>query len=177
MEIVGFDHDDLTNGGKAVYTFGMKNLMSKNAQMNGSSLNYGSFIDSAMCAWLNGEMYNSMDADLKSAVKTVYKLTGKGNGSTSGTQKNSMKIFLFSEQEVYGKKIQSVGNEGMQYNRFTSDSVRSKKLSNGSGAAGRWWLRSPSSGSGTSFVAVNENGADEVARANSLYGVCFGFCV
>lgn len=177
MEIIGFNHDDLTSGGKAPYTFGMKNLMSQKAQMNGSASNSSSFINSAMYSWFNGELYDSMDSDLKAVIKNVDKLTGKGNGSTSGTQKDSMKIFLFSEQEVYGEKIRSVGNEGTQYSRFTSDSVRSKKLSNGSGSSGRWWLRSPTSGQTISFVAVNEDGANGGAMANSLYGVCFGFCV
>lgn len=145
--------------------------------MNSTNTNSGSFVGSDTYDYLNGTYYNSMPSDLKSVIKSVKKVTGKGGGSSSGTRTDAMKIFLFSEQEVFGSKKYSVGNEGSQYSRFTTSSTRIKKLSNGSGSAFLWWLRSPLSGSSNSFCIVHLNGAADYNLASVGRGVCAGFCV
>lgn len=48
LQIYGFNHDNLTSGGKAGITFGMKNLMTETRQMNASNTNAGGFTGSAM---------------------------------------------------------------------------------------------------------------------------------
>ena len=177
FEVVGFNHDDLQSGGKAGITLGMKHLMKDTRQMNGSSTNSGSFVGSNMYRYLNGTFYNGMPSDLRSVIKSVNKVTGNGGGSSSGTRTDAMKIFLFSEQEVFGSKSYSVGNEGSQYSRFTTSSTRIKKLSNGSGSARSWWLRSPRSGYSDDFCRVLSGGAANYSDADVSYGVCAGFCV
>ena len=176
MEIVGFNHDNLQSGGKADITFGMKNLMKDFRQMNSTNINSGSFVNSGMYEYLNGTFYNGMPSDLRSVIKSVNKVTGKG-GSLSGNRTDAMKIFLFSEQEVFGSKTDSFGNEGSQYSRFTTSSTRIKKLNNGAGSATWWWLRSPYSGSSYSFCCVRSDGTADYFNASSSYGVCAGFCV
>ena len=177
FEIVGFNHDDLQSGGKAGITLGMKHLMKNTRQMNSTSTNEGSFVGSDMYDYLNGTFYNGMPSDLKSVIKSVNKETGRGNGSSSNTRTDAMKIFLFSEQEVFGSKTYSVGNEGNKYSRFTTSSTRIKKLNNGAGSAHYWWLRSPNSGNSNNFCNVNSDGTANSYFADRCRGVCAGFCV
>ena len=178
MEIVGFNHDDLTSGGKAPYTFGMKNLMASTRAMNSSNTNSGSFVGSAMyTGYLSTSFLTGLPSDLQSVIKTVNKKTGTGGGSSSGTRTDAVKIFLFAEIEVFGSITNSVSGEGSRYSRFTNSSSRIKYLSNGSGSAYWWWLRSPHSGSSTIFCSVSSYGGANWSNANASGGVCAGFCV
>lgn len=52
-----------------------------------------------------------------------------------------------------------------------------KKLSNGSGSALDWWLRSSYLGSSVSFECVFSSGIVSGSPASALLGVSFGFCV
>lgn len=180
FEIVGFNHDNLADGsGKAGITFGMKNLMATKRSMNSSNTNSGSYAGSAMNDYVGTTFYNGMPAEVRNVIKSVKKVTGKGGTSSSwsGTRTDNFKTWLFSEAEVFGTKTYSVGNEGSKYARFTSNSLRSKKLSNGTGSAYYWWLRSPSLGNSYNFCRVNDDGAVDNSGASSSDGVCVGFCV
>ena len=117
-----------------------------------------------------------LPSDLKSVIKSVTKSTGTGGGSTSGTETSTNKLFLLSEKEV-GLSSYSVGNEGTQYPIFTDNNSRIKKLSNGSGSASSWWLRSPFSGYSSRFCRVYSDGSANYDFASISLGVCFGFCV
>lgn len=178
MEIVGFNHDDLTSGGKAPYTFGMKNLMASTRAMNSSNTNSGSFVGSAMyTGYLSTSFLTGLPSDLQSVIKTVNKKTGTGGGSSSGTRTDAVKIFLFAEIEVFGSITNSVSGEGSRYSRFTNSGSRIKYLSNGSGSAGWWWLRSPHSGTSSLFCVVDSDGSAGWGGAGVSGGVCAGFCV
>lgn len=179
MEIVGFNHDDLTSGGKAAITFGTSHLMADLRQMNGSNTNVGSFVGSAMYAYLRDTVLPSLPEELRTRIKTVDKKTSTGNMSTS-IQTDAVKIFLFSFNEVAGTPGGTwvSNNEGTQYPVFSSDASRVKKLSNGTGDAYGWWLRSPRLNSSYYFCTVRSLGnAGNGADASDTYGVCFGFCV
>ena len=178
LEIMGFNHDELADGtGYANMTIGMQHLLNQTRAMNSTDTNEGSFVGSEMYDWLEGEFYNNLPDVFKQHIKTVNKVTGNGSGSNSGTRTDAMKIFLFSEQEVFGSKSQSVGNEGSQYSRFTTSSARIKKLNNGLGSANGWWLRSPQSDTSSRFCAVASGGTTNHNHASLSYGVCVGFCV
>lgn len=178
LEIMGFNHDELADGtGYANMTIGMQHLLNQTRAMNSTVTNEGSFVGSEMYDWLEGEFYNNLPDVFKQHIKTVNKITGNGGGSSSGTRTDAMKIFLFSEQEVFGSKTHSVGNEGNKYSRFTTSSTRIKKLSNGSGSASRWWLRSPYSGNNSYFCCVDSDGTADRLNAVNSFGVCAGFCV
>lgn len=175
MEIVGFNHDNLTGGGKAGITFGMKHLMKDSRSMNESNTNQGGWTESEMYSWLTTTCYNGLPADLRSIIRAVDKKTSEGRGSST-IKTDSMKIFLFSEKEV-GLSSYSVTGEGEKYARFTGNSVRTKKMSNGSGSANWWWLRSPYQSDTSMFCCVASDGATGGNPALSTGGVCFGFCV
>lgn len=177
LAIMDFDHDDLADGtGKAGITFGLKNLMASTRQMNSSNTNSGGFTGSAMYTWLQGDLLNSLPADLQTVIKNVNKKTSAGyQSSTINT--DPMKIFLFAEIEIFGAVTNSVVGEGSQYNYFTTAANRTKYLSNGSGSASEWWGRSPRRGSRTSFCTINSHGMVGGASAGQTHGVCFGFCV
>lgn len=180
FEIVGFGHDDLADGsGKAGITFGMRDLMANTRRMNSSNTNAGSYVGSAMNNFVSNDFFNGLPADLQTIIKSIKKVTGNSDGSSSWseTRTDNFKTWLFSEAEVFGTKTNSVGNEGSKYARFTSNSLRTKKLSNGSGSANYWWLRSPSFGDNYTFCVVSGNGDTSSSSASYSNGVCVGFCV
>lgn len=176
VEIVGFNHDDLASGGKAGITFGLKNLMANTRQMNSSNTNAGGFTGSDMYDWLQGTLLNSLPSDLRAVLKSVNKKTSAGSQSST-INTNAMKIFLFSEVEIFGSVTYSKSGEGSQYSRFATASSRVKYLSNGSGSANNWWERSPYGNNSNSFCPVSSNGSANRDGANNSRGVCFGFCV
>lgn len=176
VEIVGFNHDDLASGGKAGITFGLKNLMANTRQMNSSSTNAGGFTGSDMYDWLQGTLLNSLPSDLRAVLKSVNKKTSAGSQSST-INTNAMKIFLFSEIEIFGSVTYSKSGEGSQYSRFATASSRIKYLSNGSGSANSWWERSPHGSNAYGFCTVLSGGSANYYDADSSRGVCFGFCV
>lgn len=176
LAIMGFSHDDLTGGGKAGITFGLKNLMKDTRQMNSSNTNSGGFTSSAMYTWLQNTLLKSLPSDLQTAIKSVRKKTSAGSQSTT-INTNDMKLFLFSEQEIFGAKTYSTGNEGTQYSYFATAANRVKYLANGTGSASLWWERSPHASNSNGFCIVYSNGYANYYAASLSRGVCFGFCV
>ena len=177
LAIMDFDHDDLADGtGKAGITFGLKNLMASTRQMNSSNTNSGGFTGSAMYTWLQGDLLNSLPADLQTVLKNVNKKTSAGNQSST-INTNAMKVFLFAEIEIFGAVTHSAEGEGEQYSYFATDANRIKSLSNGSGSLQSWWTRSPSIKFTGEFCRLNTAGGTGSYGANSSWGVCFGFCV
>lgn len=178
LQIYGFNHDELSTGGYAGITFGMKHLMANMRQMNTNNHNVGAFVNSAMYAYLRDTVLPSLPEEIRTHIKTVNKKTSMGGTGTS-VQTNAIQIFLFSVNEVVGTQSGEwvSNNEGSQYPVFSSDASRVKKLSNGAGAARGWWLRSPTLNTTGDFCYVNSGGGSYYAGASGKYGVCFGFCV
>lgn len=179
LVIMGFNHDDKADGtGKAGITFGTKNLMAYRRKMNNSNTNSGGFTGSAMYTYLQNTLFSQFTTDLQSAIKPVLKKTSAGGSGVSPTiNTNAMKLFLFSEIEIFGSTTYSVSGEGSQYSYFATAANRIKYLSNGSGSKYAWWERSPRANNATYFCGVGRNGNAEIVGASSLWGVCFGFCV
>lgn len=186
MEIVGFNHDDLTSGGKAPFTFGMKNLMASPRRMHSVSKTEGSFISTELYQWMGGELFSLFESDLQSTIKTVKKKTGVGGGNSEldlyNSRTDNMKVFLFSEREITGSNQMSVLDEGVQYARFTGTSSIIKRLNNGTTEQAGYWLRSPyaeslNSYAKTNYDIIDMNGYVSSRSASSNAGVCFGFCV
>lgn len=176
FQIYGFNHDNLTGGGKAGITFGMKNLMAETRQMNSTNTNAGSFTGSAMYDWLQNTLYPALPEDLKAAIKAVDKKTSAGSQSTT-INTESMKLFLFSEAECFSATTYSAAGEGEVYPIFTDNASRIKKLANGAGSANAWWERSPIASYSAGFCGVNSGGGAGISNASYSRGVCFGFCI
>ena len=176
LVIMGFNHDDLASGGKAGITFGMKNLMATTRRMNASNTNSGGFTGSEMYSWLQNTLLPTLPSDLQAVLKSVNKKTSAGSQSST-INTNSMKLFLFSEIEIFGSTTYSKAGEGSQYSYFATAANRIKYLSNGSGSASWWWERSPNGSDSNSFCIVNGDGSANGLSASGAAGVCFGFCV
>ena len=176
LVIMGFNHDDLASGGKAGITFGMKNLMATTRRMNASNTNSGGFNGSEMYSWLQNTLLPTLPSGLQAVLKSVNKKTSAGSQSST-INTNSMKLFLFSEIEIFGSTTYSKVGEGSQYSCFATAANRIKYLSNGSGSAYWWWERSPNGSNSNAFCSVYSDGNAHLNNADSTYGVCFGFCV
>ena len=175
LEILDFNHDDLLNGNKAGITFGLKYLMNNTKQINATKTNVGGFTGSDIYSWLQGELLLSLPTDLQAVIKTVNKKTSAGNQS-SVINTNEMKIFLFSEIEIYGTTSFSFTGEGNQYRNFYNPNNRIKTFTNGSSIIG-WWERSPGTNAGFFCAADNSTQLASHDYSDAFWGISFGFCV
>lgn len=181
LVILGFNHDDkASGGGKAGITFGMKNLLATKYPMNSSSNNTGGWDRSVMRTSTMKTLLGQLPADLQAAIKPVTKKTSAGLQDTT-INSTTDSLFLLSEIEVFGSATYSVSGEGTQYDYYkniaNTDTARIKKLSNGSGSANGWWLRSPYESNSAGFCCVYAVGNVYNYYAGDSAGVAFGFCV
>lgn len=199
LVILGFNHDDLTGGGKAGITIGMKNLLATTYKMNSSNTNAGGWNGSAMRTSTMATLLSQLPADLRNVIKQVNKKATAGSQSTTITTSVD-KLFLFALAELASKtglenstgtsiknNAATYEQEGTQYEYFKNtvgdaDIYKAcpalvKKLSNGGGSAYAWWLRSPRLGGSATFWYVLPSGDVGNYSASNSYGVSFGFCV
>lgn len=182
--ILGFDHDDLSDGsGKAGVTFGMKNLLAVTYPMNATGTNLGGWEQSAMRTETMHDLFAQLPQEWKAVIKRVDKKTMVGGGMIN-TITTIDKLFLFSEVEIDGTTTSGYAREGNRYEYWDSNFAdgtiaadRIKYLSNGSGAAAVWWLRTPYISNSSSFRRISDSGSIVRGLASYFYGVCFGFCV
>lgn len=182
--ILGFNHDNLTAGGKAKMSIGMKNLLETTYYMNSAATNVGGWNDSSMRTGTMVTILSQLPADLQAVIKQVNKLASAGGQSATITI-SADKLFLFSKVEIDATTAAIYAREGSQYEYWRTVSThRSKCFSNGVGMSYSWWLRSPFTGDGVVFRCVDDYGTfvgtgskygDGVA--NHTRGVSFGFCV
>lgn len=177
VEIIGFAHDDKADGtGKAGITFGLQNLPNIEMQLVGDT-----FTDTKVYKQLQGSTFSALPPDLQSVIKTVNKKTFGHKNHTIHTA--AMKLFLFSEIEVFGSTTFSAAGEGTQYSSFANPKNRQKfrlyQNSNGSysGYAKNWWVRSPKRDDIARYCCVNQYGEVGSSGTGNVLYVCFGFCV
>lgn len=180
LQILGFNHDDLADGsGKASITFGMKNLLTTTYQMNSTDTNVGGWGSSLMRTSTMATLFTQLPSDLQSVIKEVSKKTTAGNKSVS-IKITTDKLFLFSEVELDATTLEGYVDEGEQYEYWQSHNTladRVKRISNGAGDLGYWWLRSPYLKNPLPFRNVAITGGINFSLATTLYNICFGFCV
>lgn len=182
LVILGFNHDDLTSGGKAPITIGMKNLLATRYRMNSSNTNAGGWNNSRFRTSTMQLLLSEFPSDLQAVIKSVDKKATSGSASTTITT-SSDKLFLFSEVEIDGTTESGYASEGEQYEYWktikdgkTSDD-RIKYSSNGNGSAMTWWLRSPDVTNATDFCYIGSGGTVGFTDAVGTWGTCFGFCI
>lgn len=182
LVILGFDHDDLTGGGKAGMTIGMKNLLATTYRMNATATNEGGWDESEMRTSTMATLLSQLPSDLQSVIKQVNKKATAGGASTSITT-SADKLWLLAEVEVDGTTSAGYADEGEQYEYWktvkdgTVAADRIKYLSNGSGSANAWWLRSPHVSASAYFRSFGSTGNVTNGSAHNTRGVPFGFCV
>lgn len=200
VAIMGFDHDDLSDGsGKAPITVAMENLLATEYRMNATNTNEGGWNESEMRTSTMVTLLSQFPSDLQSVIKQVNKKATAGSQGTAITT-SADKLFLFALAELASKSglENSTGTaiknnaatyeqEGTQYEYFKNTvgdadlwktcPALVKKLSNGSGYANYWWLRSPYVNSSRSFHYIHSAGSVSFTTASNTNGVCFGFCI
>lgn len=182
LVILGFDHDDLTGGGKAGMTIGMKNLLATTYRMNATATNEGGWDESEMRTSTMATLLSQLPSDLQGVIKQVNKKATAGGASTSITT-SADKLWLLAEVEVDGTTSAGYADEGEQYEYWktvkdgTVAADRIKYLSNGSGSANGWWLRSPNVSVSAYFRTFDSAGSVFGSSAYVTRGVSFGFCV
>lgn len=183
LVILGFDHDDLTGGGKAGMTIGMKNLLATTYRMNATATNEGGWDESEMRTSTMATLLSQLPSDLQGVIKQVNKKATAGGASTSITT-SADKLWLLAEVEVDGTTSAGYADEGEQYEYWktvkdgTVAADRIKYLSNGSGSASTWWLRSPRVSYSAYFrYFASTGGVGNSYGAFGTRGVSFGFCV
>lgn len=182
LVILGFDHDDLTGGGKAGMTIGMKNLLATTYRMNATATNEGGWDESEMRTSTMATLLSQLPSDLQGVIKQVNKKATAGGASTSITT-SADKLWLLAEVEVDGTTSAGYADEGEQYEYWktvkdgTVAADRIKYLSNGSGSANTWGLRSPSVSTSANFRGFSSTGGVHNGGAYYARGVSFGFCV
>lgn len=202
LVILGFNHDDLSDGsGKAAISIGMKNLLATFYRMNLYNLNTTSWGDSEMCLSTMATFLSQLPSDLQAAIKSVNKLTSAGGRSTTIIT-SSDKLWLpalaeiFSKTSITGSSNSNISTnatvyqaEGEQYAYYKNligdndggtakNAALIKYLSNGTGDASDYWLRSPYIVDQESFHVIYSTGIPFYRTANfTKYGVSFGFCI
>ena len=182
LVILGFNHDDLTTGGKAGMTLGMKNILATTYKINSSNTNAGGWDESEMRTSTMPTLFSQLPPDLQSAVKQVNKKATAGGASTSITT-SADKLWLLAEVEVTGTTLAGYVDEGEQYEYWktvkdgTVPADRIKYLPNGSGSAHSWWLRSPRVFDSIYWNCISSSGNLAMTGARASDGVSFGFCI
>lgn len=174
VQIIGFNHDNLTAGGKAGITFQMVDCLDTTYRMENSSTNNNGWLNCNMRKiHLRTTIWNQLETSLKSVIKTVNKLASAGNESAT-IQTAQDTLFLLSEVEIFGKVTYSKAGEGSQYTYYaaSNSTIKNKNLS-----ANTWWERSPKGNNPSDFCQVSSTGAISISGASTTSGVAFGFCV
>ena len=173
VQIIGFDHDTKTSGGKAGITFQLVDCLNSTYQMNSSDTNSGGWTSCAMRSSTMATLLTKLPSALQNVIKAVNKMTSAGNQSAT-INTTSDKLFLLSEVEIFGSITYSKSGEGSQYAYYKAGNSKVKKVN---GSASYWWERSPYGGSGASFCNVSSKGNANYTSASDSEGVAFGFCV
>ena len=173
VQIIGFDHDTKTSGGKAGITFQLVNCLNTTYQMNSTDTNSGGWTSCAMRTSTMATLLTKLPSVLQNVIKAVNKLTSAGSQSDT-INTTSDKLFLLSEVEIFGSASQSKPGEGSQYAYYKAGNSRVKIAD---GSESNWWERSPCWNDYTSFCNVNIYGDAITYYASRSLGVAFGFCV
>lgn len=176
--ILGFNHDVLSENERAAdttagITFGLKDMLDGEYEMNEDDTNAGGWKKSKMRNVFMPRFLSLLPADLRGVIKPVVKLTGTGGGSDDITSTDD-KLFLFSQAEIFGDSTYTADGEGEQYEYFKD---AANVVYRRGGSANIWWLRSPYLGDSSSFWCVISSGDVSISYASSSSGVSFGFCV
>lgn len=194
VQIVGFAHDEKTDGGKAGITFIFKDCIGEH-NMNSSDTNAGGWEASQMRSYLNSEGLNLLPSDLKQKVVSVNKLTNNVGQTqdVSSVTKTADQLWLFSPTELCGTiswhsesstACNDVLNaEGTEYKLFRDMSVNptdsnSILVKNLNEQSCYWWERSPYPSDSDYFGYVYSDGFPYRGyMADYSEGVCPGFCI
>ena len=174
MEIVAFNADTKADGtGTAGITWISKNIIETRA-INSTNTALGGWMETELRAWLQGDFYSTLPADVKNTIATVNKtyhdyVNGKSTKTCSDT------LWIPSVREVTNRTDYEIA--GPSYSYFTDNASRIKY--NETGTADYWLLRSSHYGSNQpTFALVTYVGSCPASFWPSKpTGVVIGFCI
>lgn len=199
VRLVDVWHDDLPNGeGHAGLTFLASDLGLRH-RMKEVDDNVGGWEGCEMRAWLNGDVFNALDEDLREVIVAVDKRSDNVGRTTDVAAVTSTldRLWIPSVVELAGPISwvwdSDAGNsdaynaimnaEGTQYALFAELGIRgtdpneSLMLASG-GATIPWWLRSVSPSKNAHYRMVDADGdPSRFGAAPDNLGVCVGFCL
>ena len=174
--IIGFNHDYAEDGSLTHITFETVETLDGNIPMNEKSTDEGGWDASYLRSKLNCNFFNNqLPADLQAVIKPVVKITAK-SGKNEMMVPSVDKLFVLSEQEVFGRKIYSCGDEGRWYDWYKKENTPYGKCKQ-NGEKDWRWERSPFSGDTNNFCCVDNGGGADYNGASYSNGVSFGFCI
>ena len=152
--------------------------------MNSSNTNVGGWQESSMREYLNDNIYNSLDNELKKVISKVA--IRSGHGSTSGEKDFITEdyLYLLSTAEIWAQgtsstiDYDSARDKTRQldyYEGVTTNSYAKAIKNNSAGSASWWWLRSAASGTDGNFYSVGSSGSWNGSDARNTDGVSPAF--
>lgn len=170
MQIVGFDLDDKTSGGKAKISWLMRDLLNTKRAMNSTDSNANGWIATELRTWLRNTVLPTIDTTIRSHIVDVDKTYYDYSEQT--TQKASDNIWLPSARELFGGT--SYESSGCDYTAlFTDSASKIKKISY---SAESYWTRSSYKNNATNFQRISDRGGQGSWKASVAHGICIGFC-
>lgn len=175
VRIIGFNHDKNKNNIVLPISFETVETLNDDFQMNPEYTNKGGWQNSQLRKMLNNSIIELLPDDLLSVIKPCLKETCLGGGSQK-IGMTSDPLFILSEQEIFGRKIYSIGGEGKWYDWYRQENTEYGKCKQ-NGERDWRWERSPDSDNATGFCLVDSSGNAGNGSASISRGVSFGFCV
>lgn len=176
VRIIDFNHDEDESGQKIPISFESVETLNEDQVMNDSCSNKGGWEKSKLRSFLNTTILAMLPDDLRAVIKPCVKLTRTSGASNASLGKTLDHIFVLSEQEIFGRKIYSGGNEGHWYDWYRQENTEYGKCKQ-NGERDWRWERSPYRDGTANFCSVNSNGNAYRYGAGYPCGVSFGFCV
>ena len=184
-KIVGFDHDDLQDGGKAGMSILFFTTPATTRQYNGtnwSSSNYSGWGGSSLRTFLYWTFINYLPSDLRAVMKYVNKPYNNAGTSTMNTE--NCRIWIPSVNEAGGTKNASHSMNtkiGTAYEYFAakgygdSTDASTKVVDTAGTTRTEFWMRD--CGKGNYNVAMIQNGSLYGSAASGTKYVAIGFCI
>lgn len=174
MEIVAFDTDDLTAGGKAKITWVSKGVIEQR-RMNETGTTANGWADTEMRSYLRDTLYPTIESTVRAAIKEVTK-TYRVKSPSDTTASITDTVWIPSALEAGDTDTSYIEASGAAYSeKFNSNTARVKNNSPvGVGSAVAWWLRSAYSGSASRSVSTD--GSFGGRGAGYQQGLVLGFC-
>ena len=190
LVILGISHDDLTAGGKAGLTIGMKDCLATTYPMNNASSPV-SWENSTMRTTTLPYIFSLLPEDLQSVIKYVDKTTAgeetSGGSTTYVPVVTSDRLFLLARKEIFGVATgtiwDAVVDEGTQYAYWAEHDTNNDRIktydNNGISTASQWWTRSVAGGGNEYYYwFVTTSGTwDWWLSTDTNERISFAFCI
>ena len=177
VEIIGFNHDDLSSGGKAGISIACKGVPSEIMLYDS-----GDYIDTNIYEALDldeGSVGQEIPNEMRAVIKPVVKKCSSGYVIST----YNLYLWPFSITEIFGdgKNVDGMvfSGEGARYPVFTSqESVKKKKDTNGVlGEYTAYFMRSLKSTQQVMYVTETGDVSYQITNDHPQKGVAYGFCV